>query len=419
MLRRYCLLLFFSVPLWAQPGLDAGRLTPLDSLMQQAVAAGQTPGAVLLVGQGEQVLYHKAFGRFSTAASAEVQPDTLYDWASLTKPFTATLILRLQELGKLSLSDAIGQYLPELTEPTVQAISIRDLLTHSSGLPASFDLQTHWTGSQGLATQLAALRLTQAPGQFVYSDIGFVLLGLIAERAGALPLAELMQQWVFAPLKMQETAYQRLCQPWCPPAEKRLKRTAPTALRSSHPAYQWLPAEVQQLQGIVHDPTAQRLAGVAGHAGLFGTAADLALWLQMLQQGLQGQSTAVLSPASAQLMVSPYWLPSKSGPQARGLGLDMHSAYSSARGELFPPGSVGHTGYTGTSFWLDPQSGTYLVLLTNRTYPDDSATIRRLRSQLATVVAAAVTGMNWQQRRQSDAWFQASRPVEPPSRRGL
>ncbi|WP_337842728.1 serine hydrolase domain-containing protein [Rheinheimera sp.] len=406
---RYLFLLLLSLPLWAQPGLDPGRLTPLDNLMQQAVAAGQTPGAVLLVGQGDLVLYHKAFGRFSTTASAEVQPDTLYDWASLTKPFTATLILRLQELGKLSLSDAIGQYLPELTDSAVQAITIRDLLTHSSGLPASFDLQTNWTGSQGLATQLAVLRLTQTPGQFVYSDTGFVLLGLIAERAGAAPLAELMQLWVLQPLGMKDTAYQQLCQPWCPAAEKRLQRTAPAALRSSHAAYQWLPAQIQQLQGIVHDPTAQRLAGVAGHAGLFGTAADLALWLQMLHQGLQGKMTPVLSPASAQLMVSPYWAQSKNGAVARGLGLDISSAFSSVRGELFPTGSVGHSGYTGTSFWLDPQSGTYLVVLTNRTYPDDTASIRQLRAQLATVVAAAVTGVSLRQRQQFEAAYQQNR----------
>ena len=393
----------------AQPGLDAGRLQPLDPLMQQAIAAGQTPGAVLLVGQGQHIYYHKAFGRFSTAESPQVQPDSIYDWASLTKPLIASLILRLQELGKLSLSDPIGDYLPELADAKVKALTIRQLLTHSSGLPASFDLSSDWTAAEGFTAQLAALRLSQAPGQFVYSDIGFILLGRIAERAAATPLQELMQQWVLKPLGMTDSGYLPLCQPLCPPAARLANRLVPTALRSSHPAYQRLPAGVEQLQGIVHDPTAQRLNGVAGHAGIFGPAADLARWLQMLQQALQGQMTPVLSPASAQLMVSPYWANSKSSLVARGLGLDISSAFSSVRGELFPLGSVGHSGYTGTSFWLDPQSGTYLVLLSNRTYPNDSASIRQLRARLATVVAAAVTGVSLQQRQQFEAAYQQPR----------
>lgn len=402
---RYFLLLFFSLPLWAQPGLDAGRLQPLDQLMQQAIAAGQTPGAVLLVGQGDKVVYHKAFGRFSTADSPAVQPDSIYDWASLTKPLTASLILRLQEQGKLSLSDPIGGYLPELTDAAVKALTIRQLLTHSSGLPPSFDLSSDWSAAEGFAAQLAALRLTQPSGQFVYSDIGFVLLGLIAERAAATPLHELMQHWVLKPLGMHDTRYLPLCQPLCPLPAQIARRLVPTALRTSHPAYQRLPAGVDQLQGIVHDPTAQRLNGVAGHAGLFGTAADLALWLQMLQQALQGQMTAVLSPASAQLMISPHWSGTKQGAVTRGLGLDISSAFASVRGELFPVGSVGHSGYTGTSFWLDPQSGTYLVLLSNRTYPNDSASIRQLRARLATVVAAAVTGVSLRQRQQVASFY--------------
>lgn len=391
----------FSWSMAAASQLEVARLALLDDLMQQALDKPLFPGAVLLVGQGQTIAYLKGFGHLSSAQSPRVTPESLYDLASLTKPLIASVVLRLQELGLLRLSDSLAHYVPELTDAKVRAIRLDALLTHSSGLAAGWPKNSQ---NQPLAQQLAALRVTGTPGDFVYSDVGFWLLGLVLERASGMPLATLMQEWLFKPLSMHDTAYHAICTPLCLQEPKRLERTAATSLGPI---------------GVVHDGMARQYRGVAGHAGLFGSAGDIARWLQMLVKALDGQPSYFLSPASAQLMFKPVWLQSSKDLVVRGLGLDMHSEYSAPRGELFPLGSVGHTGYTGTSFWFDPLSNTYVILLSNRVYVDERVNLNPLRSALATVVASAITGVTLPMRLEMESRVLSfSAQVEPSAKAG-
>jgi len=386
---------------------DSTRLQQLDGLVEQAVAAHQTPGAVLLVGDSEQLWYQKAFGVLQYDQPEPMKLDTVFDFASVSKMFTTTLIMRLVEQGQLRLTDKVGQFVPELQDQAVKDIQLVQLLTHSSGLAPSLDRTSWWQGYPGLLAQLAQLKLDHPASIFKYSDIGFILLGLVAERAGAMPLQQLMQQQVLEPLQMKDSHYLPVCQPECAVAAGYLQRIAPTAARNTDPDYPRLSGQ-GLIRGVVHDPTAQRIGGVAGHAGLFGTASDLSHWAQMMLKALKGQQTAVLAPATVQRMLRPVLLKGATDDLTRGLGVDLNSPYASVRGDLFSLGSFGHTGYTGTSVWIDPVSDSFVILLTNRVQPDDKASVVGLRAKISTAVAAALKDVNWQQRQQAEAWYQAT-----------
>ncbi|EGM75967.1 penicillin-binding protein, beta-lactamase class C [Rheinheimera sp. A13L] len=362
------------------------RIAPL---VEKAIADKQLPGAVVLVGRGEQILYRKAFGfkTYSPAASV-ITPDTVFDLASLTKPVvTTTLIMQLVEQGELRLTDPVGKYLQQLNDADVKKITILQLLTHSSGLADGFNRREFWQGKAGLDAALAKLQLKTKPDQqFVYSDLGFILLGLVVEKITKQPLDFVAQQRIFQPLKMKDSRYLPLERPSQDTAY--LQRVAPTENLQGDADYQKLLPNYAQpyLHAVVHDPTALRLGGVAGHAGVFGTADDLALFAQMLLNGGELKGQKVLSPLAVQRLLMPVVIEH----QSRALGWDMQTAYSAPKGDLLPPGSFGHTGFTGTSIWIDPASRTYIILLSNRVHPNRDTSITELRAKLANIVASAV-----------------------------
>jgi uncharacterized protein YbbC (DUF1343 family)/CubicO group peptidase (beta-lactamase class C family) len=364
-------------------GVDPARLSHIDTLVEEAIARHDLPGAVVLVGHRGRTVYARAFGHRSLIPSPEPMTlDTIFDLASLTKVVaTTTSVMLLVEDGRIRLNDRVAGFIPGFAQHGKQDITIRHLLTHESGLRPDLDLAEPWTGSDA-AIALAAAEVPIAPPgeRFVYSDINFFLLGDIVRRVSGQPLDEFARQRIFEPLGMRDTSFL--------PADALRPRIAPTQPCTP---FGW-PCDgpgAAMLRGVVHDPTARRMGGVAGHAGLFSTAADLALFCRMLLGGGAVGSTRILSSLSVAKMTSPA---TPAGEvNVRGLGWDLDSAYSSNRGELLPIGSFGHTGFTGTSIWLDPLTETFVVFLSNRVHPDGKGDVTPLRARVATVAASALT----------------------------
>ncbi len=364
--------------------VDAARLARVDGVIEDAIRAGATPGAVLLVGHRDRIVYRKAYGRRAVEPADEPMTlDTIFDLASLTKVVaTTTSVMILVEEGRLRLNDRVAAYLPDFARYGKDGITLHHLLTHTSGLRPDLDLVEPWTGAD---TALALARdevPVAAPGErFVYSDINFLLLGEIVRRVSGQPLDEFARRRIFEPLGMRDTMFN--------PPEALRPRIAPTE-RCTPYGWPCGGPDARVLRGVVHDPTARRMGGVAGHAGLFSTAGDLAVFCRMVLGGGAVGPVRILSPLSVRKMTSPATPPGF--PQVRGLGWDIDSAYSSNRGELFPVGSFGHTGFTGTSLWIDPATETFVVFLSNRLHPDGKGDVTPLRARVATVVAAAIAG---------------------------
>ena len=350
-------------------GATVVRLAGVDSVIQQAIADGNIPGAVLVVGHDGKVIYRKAYGERALDPKREVMTlDTVFDLASLTKVIaTTTAVMQLVEQGKVRMNDPVAKYLPEFAQNGKDDITVRQLLTHYSGLEPDLDLKTPWEGKDTAYRMAFAETPAQAPGSsFVYSDINFIVLGALVERVSGEALEVYTERHIFAPLKMLHTRF-------VPPVAWRA-RIAPTQYDENE----------KMLRGVVHDPTARRMGGVAGHAGLFSTADDLSKFAQALLNGGGG----ILSPVAVEKMTSPEQPPA--APVLRGFGWDIDSPFSSNRGDLLPVGSFGHTGFTGTSMWIDPTTQTYIILLTNAVHPRGKGNAIGLRSKVATEVAAAL-----------------------------
>lgn len=349
------------------PGAE--RLLAIDTLVHEAIADGKLPGAVVIVGRAGVTLLQKAYGQRAVAPTAEPMTlDTIFDISSLTKVVaTAPAVMQLVETGRLRLSDRAATFIPEFGKYGKDRITIHDLLTHMSGLRAGLDLADDWSGRES-AIRLASEEVpVAAPGQrFLYSDINFMLLAEIVARVSTLPFDTYVRTNLLQPLGMYETTF-------LPPSSW-ISRIAPT-----QPATR---------RGTVHDPTAERMGGVTGHAGLFSTAGDLARFCQMWLDGGAGASARVLSPLSIGRMTSPATPLTEA--TVRGLGWDLDSTYSSNRGDLLPLGSFGHTGFTGTSLWIDPATRTYIVFLSNRVHPDGAGDVTPLRAKIANVVGSAI-----------------------------
>ncbi|HEU5459969.1 MAG TPA: exo-beta-N-acetylmuramidase NamZ domain-containing protein, partial [Pyrinomonadaceae bacterium] len=315
--------------------------------------------------------------------------DTIFDLASLTKVVaTATSIMILVERGKVRLSDPVSTHIPELKGEGRDRITIEQLLTHVSGYAPDFDLRERWTGYDEAIKRLIKEPLRNPPGsRFTYSDIGFIALGEVVARIGGMPLDQFAQKNIFGPLRMHATGFR--------PGAALMSRIAPTEKRRGQLSYLGdtavnIGAEGEVwLRGQVHDPTSYRMNGVAGHAGLFSTANDLAIYCQMILNGGSYQGVRILSPMTVAEMTRPRVV-SSSGA-ARGLGWDLNTSFSVNRGDLFPLGSFGHTGFTGTSMWLDPASEMFVVFLSNRVHPDGKGDVGPLRGRVATIVAGSVT----------------------------
>jgi uncharacterized protein YbbC (DUF1343 family) len=365
--------LLFSSAAFSQTSLDS-RLAVLDPIINDAVTQQQIPGAVLVVGHDGQVVYRKVYGSRAIEPRREAMTlDTVFDCASLTKVVvTATAIMQLWEQGKFRMSDPVAKYLPEFGQNGKQDITIRQLLVHYSGLAPDLDLAKKWEGKETAYRMAFEALPERAPGAaFVYSDINFVVLGALVERLSGVSLVEYAARHIFGPLGMKETRF-------VPPASWE-QRIAPTEEDENH----------HLLRGVVHDPTARRMGGVAAHAGLFSTADDLALFAQALLDGGRG----VLTPATIAKMTAPQQ--PVNGTAVQGFGWDIDSPFSTNRGELLPVGGYGHTGFTGTSLWIDPATKTYIVLLTNAVHmnvvpPKEKGSAVSLRTKVATAVAAAL-----------------------------
>ena len=355
----------------------------VDDIVREAIAARQTPNAVVVAGQGDRVLYEKAFGlRAVVPAEEPMTLDTVFDLASLTKVVaTTTAVMTLIEDGRLRLNDPVAAHVPGFERYGKNTITIRHLLTHVSGLRPDVDLHP-WTGYDA-AIELAKDEIpTAPPGEsFVYSDINFFLLGHIVARITGESLDAYLKRVVFEPLGMKDTGFN--------PSKSLVARIAPTERCAEQDAWPCKRPDAMPLRGVVHDPTARRMGGVAGHAGLFSTARDLTRFVRMLLGNGQLEGVRVLSAASVRAMTSPQ---TPAGMTAvRGLGWDIDTQFSSNRGDLFPIGSFGHTGFTGTSIWVDPSSGSWVIFLSSRLHPDGTGDVTPLRSRVATVAAAAIS----------------------------
>jgi uncharacterized protein YbbC (DUF1343 family)/CubicO group peptidase (beta-lactamase class C family) len=347
----------------------AVALSTVDAVIEQAIHEGNVPGAVLIISHNGQVIHRKAYGARALDPRREAMTlDTIFDLASLTKVIvTTTAVMQLFEHGAIRLNDPVAKYLPEFAQNEKEDITVRQLLTHYSGLGPDLDLKTGWEGKE-TAYRMAFAEAPQDPpgSKFSYSDVNFIVLAALVERVSGETLDEYATRHVFFPLKMTHTRF-------VPPITWRSK-IAPTQYDENE----------HMLRGVVHDPTARRMGGVAGHAGLFSTADDLAKFAQALLNGGGG----ILSPRSVEKMTHPEQPPS--APVLRGFGWDIDSPFSSNRGDLLPVGSYGHTGFTGTSMWIDPTTETYIILLTNAVHPRGKENAIALRSKVATAVAAAL-----------------------------
>jgi SSS family transporter len=348
-------------------------LQQIDRIIENGIAGKKFPGAVVIAGHDGHIVFDKAYGNRTLVPAPEAMTeDTVFDLASLTKVLaTSTAVMQLYEQGKFRLNDPVAAYLPEFAANGKQDVTIRQLLTHYSGLPADVALEDPWQGkAEGLRRAFAA-KLVSAPGaQFRYSDINFIVLGAMVEKLSGLTLDQYQQKYIAQPLGLEHMRFL--------PPESWRSRIAPT--QYDHGVL---------LRGVVHDPTTRRMGGVAGQAGLFSTAGDLAIYAQNLLDRLAGKpSRFPLQQLTLQKMTIPEQ--PATGRALRGLGWDIESPYSSNRGELFPVGSFGHTGFTGTSIWIDPGSDTYVIVLSNAVYPNGPTGVNGIRGAVANVVAAWV-----------------------------
>lgn len=359
-------------PLLASAATAKGANTPnlavLDAIVLDAIHDHQIPGAVLLVGHNGQVIYRKAFGNRSLEPRREAMTaDTIFDIASLTKVVaTTTAVMQLVQKGEVRVNDPVAKYIPEFAENGKDDITVRNLLTHFSGLREDFDLDPPWQGKDaGLRLAFAEKPVYPPGSRFLYSDTNFITLGALVERVTGSTLDDYCAKKIFAPLQMTHTRF-------LPPAAWRPK-IAPTEYDE----------QSKMLRGIVHDPRARRMGGVAGHAGVFSTADDLSKFAQALLKG-----SPILAGEMVEKMTTPQQPPT--AQVLRGFGWDIDSPFSSNRGDLLPVGSFGHTGFTGTSMWIDPTTQTYIILLANAVHPRGKGSAIALRSKVATAVAAAL-----------------------------
>lgn len=344
------------------------RFAPIDAIMQDAVDASRIPGGVVLVGHNGKIVYRKAFGSRSLEPTRErMTLDTVFDLASLTKCIaTTTAVMQLMEQGRIRLNDPVAAYLPEFAQNGKADITVRELMTHYSGLAPDLDLKQTWEGRDAAYAMAMQQKPANPPGtRFVYSDINFETLAFVVEKVTGESFNDYAAKHIFAPLGMKDTRF-------LPPSDW-IPRIAPTQY-DEHGV---------MLRGVVHDPTARRMGGVAGHAGLFSTADDLSKFAQELLSGHKLMSREMVEKMSTPQQPA-------NAASLRGLGWDIDSPFASNRGDLLPVGSFGHTGFTGTSLWIDPTTDTYIIILTNAVHPRGGKSAVSLRSRVATAVVQAL-----------------------------
>jgi uncharacterized protein YbbC (DUF1343 family) len=354
----------------------AEKLAEIDAAIEDAITQRRCPGGVLWIEHRGEI-YHKAFGnRALVPAEEPMTEDTIFDAASVTKVAACTpAVMLLIERGQVGVDDPVQKYIPEFTGDGRETVTVRQLLTHTSGLRPDIETRSDWQGRQTAIAKACEEKLQSPPGTRVrYSDINFFLLGEIVQRASGKPLEEFVQLEIYRPLRMTDSGF-------LPPKEK-WPRVAPTEVVNGTP---W--------RGTVHDPTARKMGGVAGHAGLFITAADLARYARMLLNLGELEGVRILKPETVKLMTRVQTPETVS--LRRGFGWDIDSGYSGPRGRIFPLGSYGHTGWTGTSLWIDPFSQSFVIFLSNRNHPTEQGNVGPLRTKIGTLAAEAIPDFNF------------------------
>ena len=350
--------------------MNAARLERIDAEVEREIAAKKFPGCVVLIGRKGAVVHLKAYGNRRLEPQPEAMTvDTLFDMASVTKPMaTATSVMILVERGRLQLRDRVAQHIPEFGQNGKDKITVLQLLTHQSGLIADNAISDYRDTPEKSYERLFALKPQFEPGtRFVYSDVGFLVLGALVQWVSGQSVHEFSQENIFGPLGMSETGYL--------PPEALRARAAPTEKRDG----KWI-------QGEVHDPRAFALGGVAGHAGLFSTAADVAVYARMMLARGQYGETRVLAARTVDLMTQPVPVPGG----WRGLGWDMQTGFSSNKGELMSAAAYGHGGFTGTGLWIDPELDLFVVFLSNRVHLDGKGLVNPLIGRIGSIAAAAI-----------------------------
>ena len=351
-------------------GMSSQQLQRIDEVVAEGLSQKKMPGCVVCVGRRGQIAWLRAYGhRQVQPTELPMTTDTLFDMASITKPVaTATSIMLLIERGQLRLSDKVSSLIPEFAAHGKEAITIRDLLIHQSGLIADNPASDYDHGTEEAFRRIYELKLVAPTGsKFIYSDVNFILLGDIVRRVSGRPLNEFAWDNIYNRLGMCESGYR--------PHEALRLRTAPTEQRNG----QWI-------QGEVHDPRAFKLGGVAGHAGLFSTAADLAVYAQMMLNGGEYCGVRILAPQSVELMTRG----EKVSSGIRGLGWDKRTGFSSNRGDRLSDSAFGHGGFTGTVLWIDPELDLFFIFLSNRVHPNGKGSVNQLAGKIATVAAESI-----------------------------
>ena len=353
-----------------EAGLDPARLEQIAPVVQREIEDGKLPGCVVCIGRQGKIAFLKAYGHRQLQPEAlPMTVDTVFDLASLTKPIaTATSIMLLVERGVLRLGDRVSLHLPEFTGQGKEDITIKDLLTHVGGLLPDNALDDYEQGRDKAMERINALDLRAEPGEkFIYSDVGFIVLAEVVRAKTGLQIDQFSAENLFRPLAMSETGYQ--------PGEALRNRAATTEQR-----------EGRWMRGEVHDPRAYLMEGVAGHAGLFSTANDLAKYASMMLSNGQVNGGQILSPRTIQVMTDAYEVSSG----LRGLGWDKQTGYSSNRGELMSPTAFGHGGFTGTAIWIDPELDLFVIFLSNRVHPDGKGYVNPLAGRIGSVAVSAI-----------------------------
>ena len=383
-------------------GMSGERLARIDEAVRASIERKETPGAVVLAARKGRVVYRKAFGDRAVMPRREAMTlDTIFDLASLTKVVaTATSIMILVERGKISLSDPVALYIPQFGRFGKERITVEQLLTHRAGLPPDNEISDYVGVTMEPLEKIYELRPAYEPGtRFVYSDVGYIVAAEVVRRVSGKRLDQFAEENIFKPLGMNDTFFNPLSSVSGLLAGTGGERAAGNepgsgsqratdrGLRTKERIAPTENREGRWMRGEVHDPRSYEMGGVAGHAGLFSTADDLAIFCQMILNGGEYEETRVLAPYTVTRMLSAHSLPTS---QMRGIGWDVNTSFSSNRGDLFPVGTFGHTGFTGTSIWIDPATESFVILLTNRVHPDGKGDVTRLRSFVASIVAGAI-----------------------------
>lgn len=351
-------------------GMRGDRINRIDRVVEEGLRRGNMPGCVILIGHHGHIVFEKAYGnRQLEPQQVPMTIDTVFDLASLTKPIaTATSVMMLIEEGKVAIDDPVSKYLPEFTSHGKNEITIKQLLSHQGGLIPDNALSDYKNGREQSYAKINELSLRAKPGdEFIYSDVGFIVLGELVEAISGQRQDEFTQDHIFKPLQMHETGYL--------PRDELKQRAAVTQQRNDV----WM-------QGEVHDPRAYEMDGVAGHAGLFSTAQDLARYAQMVLNKGELDGERILKPETIELMTSA--IPVSNG--LRSPGWDKQTGYSSNKGDLLSDAAIGHGGFTGTGIWIDPEQDLFVIFLSNRVHPDGKGSVNSLIGRVATLAAAAI-----------------------------